>query len=301
MANATSPPRPVRVSVIGHVEWVEFARVDHVPKPGEIVHAMETWEEPAGGGGVAAVQLAKLAGACTLYTALGDDELGRRAASRLGELGVRVETTFRTERQRRCFTYIDANGERTITTIGVRLGPSAEDPLPWDELEGSDAVYFVAGDRGALVQGRRARVVAATSRILDDLATFGVPLDAVIGSGTDLGERYVPDKLHPTPGVVVLTEGEHGGSYTTADGRAGSYPAAPLPGPRSDAYGCGDSFAAGLTFALGAAYELTEALALAARCGAACLTGRGPYEGQLRVAPAPGGPVTAPASPATGS
>ena len=93
MANATSPPRPVRVSVIGHVEWVEFARVDHVPKPGEIVHAMETWEEPAGGGGVAAVQLAKLAGACTLYTALGDDELGRRAASRLGELGVRVETT----------------------------------------------------------------------------------------------------------------------------------------------------------------------------------------------------------------
>src|SRR5438094_9227061 len=101
MANATSPPRPVRVSVIGHVEWVEFARVDHVPKPGEIVHATETWEEPAGGGGVAAVQLAKLAGACTLYTALGDDELGHRAASRLGELGVRVETSFRTEPQRR--------------------------------------------------------------------------------------------------------------------------------------------------------------------------------------------------------
>jgi hypothetical protein len=44
------------------VEWVEFARVDHMPESGEIVTAQERWEEAAGGGGVAAVQLANLAG-----------------------------------------------------------------------------------------------------------------------------------------------------------------------------------------------------------------------------------------------
>jgi ribokinase len=49
----------------------------------------------------------------------------------------------------------------------------------------------------------------------------------------------------------------------------------------SDAYGCGDSFAAGFTYGLGARLPLDEALALGARCGAACMTGRGPYEGQL--------------------
>ena len=33
---------PMRVAVVGHVEWVEFARVERVPDPGEIVHALET-------------------------------------------------------------------------------------------------------------------------------------------------------------------------------------------------------------------------------------------------------------------
>jgi len=52
----------MRVAVVGHVEWVEFARVESVPRAGEIVHALETWQEPAGGGAVAAAQLARLAG-----------------------------------------------------------------------------------------------------------------------------------------------------------------------------------------------------------------------------------------------
>ncbi|MCW5808134.1 MAG: ribokinase, partial [Deltaproteobacteria bacterium] len=67
----------MRVAVVGHVEWVEFLRVDHVPAAGDIVHARAELAVAAGGGAVAAVQLARWAGACTFYTALGDDELGR--------------------------------------------------------------------------------------------------------------------------------------------------------------------------------------------------------------------------------
>src|SRR5438046_7627868 len=115
-----SGERSLRVAVIGHVEWVEFARVDRVPGPGEIAHALRTWKAPAGGGGVAAVQLARLAGSSTLYTALGDDELGHRAKLELEDLGVTVRATFRPAPQRRAFTYLDAAGERTITTIGQR-------------------------------------------------------------------------------------------------------------------------------------------------------------------------------------
>src|SRR5881396_1394081 len=54
-----------------------------MPRAGEIVHAFETWEEPAGGGAVAAVQLARLAGSCVLLTAFGSDELGRRSRTEL--------------------------------------------------------------------------------------------------------------------------------------------------------------------------------------------------------------------------
>jgi ribokinase len=55
----------------------------------------------------------------------------------------------------------------------------------------------------------------------------------------------------------------------------GPYTAADPPGEVVDAYGAGDSFAAGLTYALGAGLEGNDALAFAARCGAAALTGRG--------------------------
>jgi ribokinase len=269
------------VAVIGHIEWAEFAVVDHVPRPGDIVHAGIPLEEPAGGGAVAAVQLARLAGSCTLFTALGDDAHGRRSVERLAELGVRVEGVTRAAPQRRCFVHVDAAGERTITTLGPRLAPAVEDPLPWDELRDADAVFFTAGDRGSLEAARRARVLVATARVLDDLLAFGVPLDALVGSGNDPAERFDPESVHPVPGLAVLTDGPRGGRWRTADGRTGSYPAAPIPGPRVDAYGCGDSFMAGLTFALGVGYRVDGALEVAARCGATCLTGRGPYQRQL--------------------
>jgi ribokinase len=272
----------LRTAVVGHVEWVTFAHVDHVPAPGEIVHADDTFELPAGGGPVAAVQLLKLAGNCTFFTALGDDELGHRSKTELEAMGVRVEAVFRPEPQRRAFTHVDAAGERTITVMGERLGPHASDPLPWDVLDDVDAVDFCAGGDDALRQARRAHTLVATSREASRLARAGVYLDAVVGSGRDPSERYEP--VDPPPGVVVEILGAEGGRYRTADGREGTFKAVELPGPRVCAYGAGDCFAAGLTYALGAGNELDRALDLAARCGAWCATGRGPYERQLTVA-----------------
>ena len=79
----------MQVAVVGHVEWVEFALVERVPAAGEIVEAPESWSQAAGGGAVAAVQLARLAGKCLFFTALGDDELGRAAERELSGMGVR--------------------------------------------------------------------------------------------------------------------------------------------------------------------------------------------------------------------
>ena len=100
----------MKLAVVGHVEWVEFARVEYMPAAGEIVHALETWEEPAGGGAVAAVQLANLNGSVDLYTALGDDELGRRARAELTAHGVTVHAPPPTGPQRRAFTFVDGEG-----------------------------------------------------------------------------------------------------------------------------------------------------------------------------------------------
>ena len=272
----------MRVAVVGHVESILFAVVPHMPLAGEIVHADETFEEPAGGGAVSAVQLAKLAGEATLYTALGDDEYGHRAEERLRELGLRVKVAWRRQPQRRGFVHLDSNAERTITVIGSRLGPRGNDPLPWHELAETDAVYFTAGDAPAVRAARAARVLVGTARGLETIAEAGVELDALVSSSRDAGEHYEKGDLEPSPRLVVLTAGSSGGAFETADGRRGSWDATPLPGPPRDAYGCGDSFAAGLTYGLGAGMSPEDAIELAARCGAACLTGRGPYAGQLR-------------------
>jgi len=271
----------VRVAVVGHVEWVSFARVPRLPEPGEIVHATDSWEEPAGGGAVAAVQLHKLAGTAMFLTALGDDELGRRSEAGLRDLGVDVHATWRDEPQRRAFTHVDATGERTITVIGERHEPLGTDPLPWDLLAGVDSLYFTAGDVAALCEARAARVLVATPRVLPTLAAGGVPLDVLVRSGRDVGEHYRPGDIDPPPRLVVSTGGASGGVWEREDGTSGTFEAAPLPGPVSDAYGAGDSFAAGLTFGLGRGDTLEDALALAARCGAAELTGRGAYAAQL--------------------
>jgi ribokinase len=278
-----------KVAVVGHVEWVQFARVPHVPRAGEVLHAREPFEEPAGGGAVAAVQLARLAGEALFVTALGEDELARRAVVRLGELGVHVSAARRPGRTRTAVTLVDDARERTITTFGARLEPVGDDgELPWSELAAMDAVYFTAGDLGALRAARAARVLVASPRAIDAVGR-GVALDALVLSADDAIERREAARAQDEAELVVFTEGARGGAYRERSGGSGRWNPAPLPAHSADArpgdvvdsYGCGDSFAAGLTYGLGVGMAVPDALALAARCGAVCLTGRGPYERQL--------------------
>ncbi len=266
---------------MGHVEWIDFLRLEHLPTPGQIVHAQESWEEPGGGGAVAAVQLAKLAGGASFFTALGDDARGRRAERELTDLGLAVHAAWRAAPQRRAITPIDSSGERTIIVLGERVSPRSTDPLPWEDLQNADGVYFTAGDVQALHRARKARVLVATSRVLPVLQQARVRLDAIVGSAADPAERFEPKDLVPPPHLVVRTAGRSGGTYQVGEGESVHFPPAPVPGPIQDAYGAGDSFAAGLTYGLATGWPPAKAVSFAARCGAAVLTGRGPYEGQL--------------------
>src|SRR5919108_5539722 len=181
-------PPMTRVAVLGHVEWVTFARVDAVPPVGGIAHATETWEGAAGGGAVAALQLAKLAGSCDLFTALGDDELGRRARVELEGNGVTVYAATRDDPTRKAICLVDGDGERTITTLGARLETDGVDRLPWGALREADGVYVTAGDADAIREARAARVLVVSLRHLDMLARSEVRPDAVVGSARDPAE-----------------------------------------------------------------------------------------------------------------
>ena len=151
--------------------------------------------------------------------------------------------------------------------LGDKLLPHG--PLP---LHGYDLVFFVSGVPDVLREARSARFLAATARELPTLREAGVPLDLLVGSQNDPGERYDGSLEVQT---VVLTDGVNGG---TANG----VPYAAVPAETIvDTYGAGDSFAAALAFALARGDALDDALALAARAGSAVLGGPGPYAAQL--------------------
>jgi ribokinase len=266
-----------RFAVVGHVEWIEFGLFDHVPEPGEIIDASEWFSEAAGSAAVVAVQLAKLSGDVDFFTALGTDERGRRAKERLTELGVRVHAAPRDAMQRWGFVHLTPDGERTISILGTRHAPRGDDDLPWERLDGADAVSVSGGDHAAMQQARRAKLLVATPRAVETL--HGIRTDALVGSGKDRLEQVDPDEFDV--GLVVTTAGKEGGTWQAGEQRTGTFKAAELPGPLVDEYGAGDTFAAGITYALGTGQDIDDALAFAARAGAANLTGRGPHTGQI--------------------
>ena len=279
---ALPPLPPLRLAVVGHVEWVSFIGVDHLPVAGEILRASHSQDLAAGGGAVIAVQLAKLTGQpIPFFTALGRDRIGELAAEQLQGLGLDLQVAWREGPSRRAVTFIDTSGERTITVIGERLSPTAADPLPWASLSACDGVFVTACDGAALGLSRRARLLAATPRLgLELIQTTGLQLDALIGSAADPGERYRQGDLDPAPKLYVGTEAQRGGFSWPG----GPYAAFELPSPPVDCYGAGDSFAAGVTAGLAAGWSRHQALSLGCLCGAACVGGRGPYDNQLQLA-----------------
>jgi ribokinase len=250
---------------------------------GEIIDASESFSEAAGSAAVVAVQLAKLAGGVDFFTALGDDERGNHSAERLRELGVTVHAARRDVPTRWGFVHLDAGGERTITIVGDRITPHGADDLPWDRLDGADAVFVSGGDEAAMRHARRARLLVATPRAA--MSLHGIQVDALVGSGQDRLEQV--DPLDPAPHLIVTTRGAEGGEWQGGEHRSGTFKAASIDGPVVDTYGAGDTFAGGLTYALAASDDIDAVLAFAARCGAANLTGRGPYAGQLKAGQSP--------------
>ena len=264
----------MRVAVVGHLEWVDFVDVDHVPSAGEIIYGTPVASVAAGGGAVAAVACARWGAEALFFTSFGNDELGARARAELAARGVTLHAMTRETPQRRALTLVDAQKERTIIVTGERHVAHGDYPLPWHELADCAAVYITGGDVAAVRAARAARIVVATARILPLLREAGIAIDALVSSANDPAERYAGE-LDPEPRLVVRTDGSRGGTYTL-DGETQPYVAVPVNGV-GDTYGAGDTFAAGLTFALGSGQAPAAAIAFARARASEVLVVRGPY------------------------
>ena len=126
LSSASALP-PLRLAVVGHVEWVEFLAVDQLPRPGAIGHASKTLQEPAGGGAVVAVQMARLQQhPVQFFTALGRDSFGEACVKRLEDLGLEVHVAWKEVPTRRGVSMVDGEGDRAITCL-LYTSPSPRD------------------------------------------------------------------------------------------------------------------------------------------------------------------------------
>jgi ribokinase len=259
-----------RIAVVGHVEWVQFLRVDHLPVPGEIERAQRESTHAGGGAVVAAATLAELGAEVDFYGAVGRDALGDAAVSELTGRGMTVHAARRPGPTREVLTLLDRNGERTILPIGERIQPEGDDNLDWDRLADADGAYITAGDQGALRRARAARVLVATPRLRERVEDLGVRIDALVFSASDEHEVSWAERLRSVTRLMVATEGADGGRWWGAS--EGRWASVPPPGPVRDSYGCGDAFAAGFTYGLATGQSVAEAAQVGARWGATMLT-----------------------------
>ena len=273
--------RRPRVAVVGHVEWATHA-TGIFPGPGEIRTLTDAFDEAAGGGAVAAVQIAKLGAQTQFFTALGADAIAENARDALTAQGVEVRAAHRSVPQTRAISVVGPLGDRAIALIGAPLGPEATDELGWADLAGTDAVYFTGRDPATLHACRSARVLVVTARRWEVLAASGIQCDVLVASANDPAEEVPPGALASTPQVWVITDGARGGTYLDRRDRPRTWDPIAPPGVVVDSYGCGDAFAAGLTVGLARGTSLHDAIALGARCGAWSATARGGLAGQFR-------------------
>jgi len=268
----------LRLGVIGHVEHITLGRVAALPRAGDIVHVHEPRVLAGGGGGVAFFQLARSSAELHLFTAFGDDDAARVVEAAVMATSATIHAARRTEPHTRDVVMIGPDGDRTIVVIGEPHHPRADDALPWEILDGLDAVYFTAQDPALLVRARGARMLVVAARRRECMAAAGVAIDLVVGSRVDPREMATRADFAVPPAAVVMTDGARGGSVETAGG------VTRFDSPRVEAvvgsYGAGDSFAAALTYFVASGLGVADAAARAAHHGAAVVASLDPLAAQ---------------------
>ncbi len=263
-------------AVVGHVEWMNFLKVDQLPKPGVISHSEKSLEYPAGGGSVIAKTLSELTNnQVHFFTSLGNDYYGEQSFKILSNYGIRLHVAWRDKPTRKGFSLIDSNGERSITVIGERLAPTYKDKLDWNLFEKMDGIFITASDSEIFKKARIADSLCTTPRVgINIINKSNVFLDGLIGSNLDPGEVFSLSDIYIKPKLIIKTEGENGGILYPG----GRYEALINAKQKIDSYGCGDAFAAGILYGLSSKWSIDKILSLAKLLGRDASECFGPYK-----------------------
>lgn len=269
----------MKIVVVGSLNLDRFARVARLPRAGETVLALDTFERFGGKGANQAVAAARLGASVTLIGAVADDAAGVGYRERLATEG--VDTTYLFAKHGRVRTgtatiAVDGEGENLIivdpganallTPEDVRRAAPciAEADVVLMQLEVPLPAVLEAANLAAQA-GRP--IVFNPSPWQRDFPWTTIQLHTVVVNRGEsiawLGEPRFPAELNVAR--VVITQGAEGTLALTRHERVSVDP--PRVDP-VDTVGAGDAFAGAYAVALGEGRSLLEALDFANTAGA---------------------------------
>lgn len=275
------PGKPI--IVVGHAAFDRVYRIDAFPAKPAKVRAREHREEGGGSAANAAAAIARLGGAASLWSRVGDDETGLKVRRALARCGVDVSAVRAYEggTTPTAAVIVDGKGERLVVSEDDHVLPMDVDWLPVDQIPSAGAVLsdlsWLEGTLALFSAARRAGVPTVLDvdlagaglferfAPLTDYAVFSAPAFEMFLSGSDDAARFATVLAYGVRHAGV-TRGGRGYVWKTAEA-GGAQPAFQVP--VVDTTGAGDAFHG--AFALALACGLDDAAAARIASAAAAL------------------------------
>ncbi|MBA3791979.1 MAG: ribokinase [Rubrobacter sp.] len=284
------------VFVVGSINQDFVLKVERRPQPGETVTDAELSTHHGGKGANQAAAAARLGASVAMLGRVGDDEFGGPQIRNLRERGVDTSLIEHLPgwKTGSAFITVTPDGENTITVApGANRGLTDEDIEAATDAIGEAKVLVAQMEVSPETVMRAVEVAARLGiRALVNLAPpFEVPrrllekLDPLIVNeheaaflleekveGVEAALSAAVKLLDLGPRSAVITLGASGAVF--ADGGSSGH----LPAPEAevvDTTGAGDAFVGALAVKLARGASLEEAVAYAARAGAAAVTKEG--------------------------
>jgi ribokinase len=293
--------------VLGSFVVACSARVARFPRPGESLRAEAFALEAGGKGFNLALGASRLGAPVDGLFAVGSDPFADFAAAAFARAGLPIGMLRRRDGATGAgIGFVDEGGENCLAVDpGANLRLSAGDVRAAGEAIGRAALVLAQFEIGDEPIAEAFSIARAAGRpTLLNPSPCREPDPAVLGrtsilvlnrveaaqlAGLDGGggggtaeadaaraERAAADLLRRGPDAVVVTLGAEGALACRRDGPTLRVPARPVRAV--DTLGAGDAFAAGLAVGLAERRPWTDAMRLAAACGAAAVRRRGVFD-----------------------
>jgi sulfofructose kinase len=271
--------RPMRIICVGHTAFDRVFRVERIVAPPAKIAASAYLELGGGMAANAAVAIAHLGAEAHFWGPAGDDDVADAMAEDFARHGVDARAMWRIRGRRSSHSVIlvDNSGERLIVGMRGDVLQDAGDWMPLHTIKAAAAMLVDVRWPGGSVRALAAARAAGVPSVLDgdtgertalrrlvaevDYAVFSEPGFACFTDAAPLAG--LREALAAGARAAVVTRGERGCQWVTADAPEELRHTPAIPSTAIDTTGAGDAFHGAFTLCIAEGKSLESAIEFA--------------------------------------